>query len=343
MVQCRPKVPTNQVYNGNFLMTQTGDFPDGWLRVGGDRSTVWEWTGSPPGPRAVAIRHPSGRPAGIFQPSDVGIRAGELQRWKVQVNIYSEPSGVSAYLKVYFFTFSGRPVGSLNFDLCPGAAPETFTKVFATPSGTELLCLEVGVAGQGTLFIHTVEACRLHPGRVLRLDSRGRPFVNSVETVGEILKPVRLAEPLPVHVQADVKAELRDLTPLRDGVRIYGSNGLSLDATPFGSLRVESAGCDLQEFVEEMTVPSTPVSSAARDVARYRHYSYAILNAGLVNAWVQVEISPDAVHWVPDSIAQQVKPGALIAVTANYFLRYLHLACWSDLSTVLRIWFQAQA
>lgn len=343
MVVCKQRVPTNQVYNGDFLMTRTGDFPDGWLRVGGDGSTVWEWTGSPPGPRAVAIRHPSGRPAGIFQPSDVGIHAGELQRWKVQVNIHSEPSGVSAYLKIYFFTFTGRPMGSLIFDLHPGTAPETFTQVFATPSGTEVLCLEVGIAGHGTLFIHNVEACRIHPGRVLRLDTKGRPFVNSVETVGEILKPVQLAEPLPVHVQATVKAELRDLTPLRDGVRIYGSNGLPLDATPFGTLRVESAGCDFQEFMEELTASSTPVSTATRDVARYRHYSYAILNIGPVNAWVQVEISPDGIHWVPDSIAQQVKPGALLAVTSSYFLRFIRLACWSDLATTLMVWLQAQA
>lgn len=340
---CRPRIPTDQVYNGKFLITQTGDFPDGWLRVGGDRSTVWEWVGASAGPRAVVIRHPSGRPAGIFQPSDVGVRAGELQRWKVLVDIHSEPSGVPAYLKIYFFTLSGKPAGTRNFDLYPEATPGTFKKVFATPAGTEVFSLEVGVAGEGVLWIHSVAACRLHPGRVLRLDSIGRPYVNSVETVGEILKPVRLADPLPVNVKADIKADLRDLTPLRDGVRVYGSNGFPLNATPFGALQVETTGSAFQEFTEDLTATAVPVPTSVRDVSRYRHYTFAVLDEGPGSAQVQVEISPDAVHWVADSVAHRVEPGGLVVVTASYFLRYIRLLCHSELSADLRVWFQAQA
>ncbi|MGB9791645.1 MAG: DUF6385 domain-containing protein [Thermacetogeniaceae bacterium] len=343
MAHGKPMVLRDQVYNGRFLLTQTGDFPDGWLKVGGDESTVWEWWGVPPGRRAVVIRNPSQRPAGIFQPTDVGVCAGELQRWKVSVEMSSEPPSVPAYLKIYFFTFDGKPVGISAYELHPGATPEKFGKVFATPSDTEVFSLEVGVAGEGVLWIHSVAACRLHPCRVLRLDSKGRPFVNSVETIGEILKPVRLAEPLPVHIQADVKADLRDLTPLRDGVRLYGSNGLPINAAPSGALRVETSGCGFLEFTEEMRAFSDPSPTSPRDVSRYRYYSFAVFNEGPARAFVGVEVSPDAVHWVQDSALHRVDPEGMVVVTGTHFLRYVRLLCSSELSSDLRIWFQAQA
>lgn len=343
MARWKPRVLRDQVYNGRFLITQTGDFPDGWLRAGGDKSTVWEWKQVSPRQRAVVIRNPSRRSAGIFQPSDAGVRAGEFQRWMVLVEVRSELSGVPSYIKVYFFTFEGKPAGISAFELHPGATPEKFKKAFVTPSGTEVFSLEVGVAGEGVLWIYSVAAYLLHPSFLLRLDSKGRPLVNSVETIGEILKPVRLAEPLPVSVRADVRADLRELTPLRDGVRLYGSNGLPIDATPGGALRVETSGCGFIEFTEEIRASSVPFPTSAKDVSRYRDYSFAVLNEGPAGAFVGVEISPDAAHWAQDSALHRVDPGGMVVVTATHFLRYVRLLCSSELSSDLRIWFQAQA
>lgn len=343
MGRWKPRALRNQVYNGRFLITQTGDFPDGWLRAGGDKPTVWEWREVSPGRRAVVISNPSRRPAGIFQPSDVGIRAGELQRWKVIVEMRAEHLGTAAYLKAYSFTCGGKPVGMSAFEFHPGVAPEKFKKVFATPPGTEVFSLEVGVAGEGTLWIYSVAAYRLYPALFLRLDSTGRPLVNSVECVGEILKPVRLAEPLPVDVRADVKADLRDLTPLRDGVRLYGSNGLPVAATPGGALLVATSGCCFAEFTEEITASSAPFPTSEKDVSRYRCYSFAVLNEGPAAAFVGVEISPDGAHWAQDSALHRIAPGGMAVVTPGRFLRYVRLLCSSELSSKLKIWFQAQA
>ena len=90
----------NQVYNGDFLLAQeeTADFPDGWQRTGGDSTTSWKWLGPAEGPRAIAIDHPSGPRAGIIQPIDTTIPAGEIQRWQVEVVLQTEPAGVLSYL-----------------------------------------------------------------------------------------------------------------------------------------------------------------------------------------------------------------------------------------------------
>lgn len=335
----------NQVYNGDFRLAQvaTPDFPDGWLRVGGDAATTWEWAGTPPGPRPVVINHPSGPPAGILQAREVAIPAGEGQRWEVRITLSAEPAGVPAYLRVYLSRPDGHLAAHLIFSLLPGPIPDTLSRVFATVPGTAALRLEVGIAGAGSLVVHAVEAYRLYPRRALRLDEKGRLFVRHVDTVGEILQPVRLAGPVQVDVQATVTADIRNLTPARDGVRVYGSGAAPLATTAGGLAQVQVAERGFRETVETVTATPAPAATVAQDVSTTRLYSFAVLNSGTGPALVQLEISPDGSHWAADTPEQEVKAGKLLVLAPRFFLRYTRLAYRAASPTPLTVWFQTQS
>lgn len=333
----------NQVYNSDFrLVRETQpDFPDGWLRTGGDENTVWEWVDGPSGRRAIAIRHPSGPPAGVVQAMEVAIAAGELQRWEARVNI-AAVGGATCYLRVYLSTPAGYLVGRLEFILNPDPEPETFSRIFTTSTGTGSLRLEVGIAGPGEAVIYSVEAYRLYPLRALRLDEKGRLSVGHVQTIEQILKPVRLAGPIPVNVKATVAADIRNLTPDRDGVRIYGSSPVPLATTSDGLAMVEVAGSSFYESTEYVTATATAAATAARDVSRLRLFSFAILNSGSIPALVQMEVSPDGSHWAASTPEQQVEGGDLVALVSYFFLRYARIAYRAAAATPLTIWLQGQ-
>lgn len=335
----------NQVYNGDFRLAQvaTPDFPDGWLRVGGDAATTWEWAGTPPGPRPVVINHPSGPPAGILQAREVAIPAGEGQRWEVRAWLSAEPAGVTAYLRAYLSRADGRLVAQLIFSLAPEATATTFSRVLTTAADTAALRLELGIAGAGSLVVHAVEACRLYPRRVLRLDEKGWLFVRHVEVVEEIRQPVRLAGPVLVDVQATVTADIRNLTPARDGVRVYGSGAAPLATTAGGLAQVQVAEHGFRETVETVTATPAPAATAAQDVSTTRLYSFAVLNSGTGPALVQLEISPDGTHWAADTPEQEVEAGKLLVLAPRFFLRYTRLAYRASSPTPLTVWFQTQS
>lgn len=335
----------NQVYNGDFQLAlkMQADFPDGWLKAGGDENTIWEWTGVPPGPRALAIRHPSGPPAGIVQAPEVAIQAGEFQRWQVRLTLQAEPPGVACYLLIYFTMVSGYPTGQLRFSIKPGAIPETLSLVFATPASTGAMRLEIGIVDAGTLVIHRVEAFRLYPPRILSLDEKSRVIVRHVETIGEILKPVRVASPIPVNVQATVTANIRNLTPVRDGVRVYGSSPAPLSTTAEGLARIQVAAHAFQETVENVTAGPIPSASAIQDVSSLRLYSFAVFNSGTGSALVQIQVSPEGSLWAADMPEQEVPAGQLVVLAPRFFLRYARVAYRAATPTPLTIWFQAQS
>lgn len=289
----------------------------------------------------MAIRHPSGPPAGVIQATEVAVAAGELQRWEARVNM-AAVGGAVCYLRVHLSTPASYLAGRLEFILNPGPEPETFSRVFTTPASTASLRLEAGIAGPGETVIHSVKAYRLYPPRALRLDEKGRLFVRHVQTVEEILKPVRLAGPIPVNVKATVTADIRNLTPDQDGVRIYGSGPVPLATTGDGTAMVEVAGSSFYESTEYVTATASAAATAARDVSRLRLFSFAILNSGSVPALVRMEVSPDGSHWAAGTPEQQVEGGGLLALASYFFLRYARIAYRAAAVTPLTIWLQGQ-
>jgi hypothetical protein len=332
----------NQVYNGDFLLSQetTPNFPDGWVRKGGDHTTVWEWLGPEQGPRAVAIIHPGGQRAGVAQALDTTVQAGEIQRWEVRVLLETEPAGVASYLKVFFGAISQKV-----FSLTPGSAPEVFSEVFSTPTGTNAILLEIGIIGGGKLVIHEVEAYRLYPHRVLRLDEKGQVYVRHVDSVGQIQKPVsvKIISPVPIPVDVKVTEDIRNLTPARDGVRIYGSSGTSINSTPDGLLQVQMAGHAFRENVENVVANIAPTASIVQDVSSLNEFSFAVYNSGAAPVFVQLQLSPDGLVWTADAPEQEVGAGTLEVFTPSLFLRYNRLVYRAGVATPLKMWFQAQS
>lgn len=336
---------TDQVYNGNFLLAQetSPDFPDGWIKVGGDAGTSWEWVGPATGPRAIVINHLTGPRAGVAQGLDVPMQAGNNQRWEVRIRLETNPSGTACYIRVYMGN-GGQHIFLLN----PGSIPETITKVFTAPVGTGGIRLEVGIIGAGELKIHQVEAYRLYPLRELRLDEKGQIYVRQVDTVGQIQKPVaaRIVGPLPLPVEATIQAiiteDIRNLTPARDGVRIYGSSGTPYNTTAEGLAQMQIAGRRYEEGWESPTADSIVRATLMRDVSTLSVYSFAVYNAGIDTAFVSLEISPDGTAWTEDAPARLVLPGKLEVFTPAYFLRYCRLLYHAATPSPLKVWFQAQ-
>jgi len=334
---------TNQVYNGHFRLVQEShpDFPDGWVQTGGGTATKWEWVGTPDGPRAIKIIHPSGPRAGIVLGNDVKIPAGEGQRWEILVALQTEPAEVSCYIRVYL-----GAVSQYIFSMRPGSEPEAFTWVFSTPAGVTGLRVEVGIIGKGIIIIHEIQGWRLYPKRELRLDEKGQIYVRHVDSIGNIQSPVsvKLVSPLPipVDVRTPIKIDLRDLTPCRDGVKIYGSNGNQILSTSDGLLQIMTAGKKYIQSYDTVIASDVLAAIMPKDVSEVSVYSYAVHNIGAEGVLVQLQISPDGAIWTEDDLEHEILPGALEVFSPNHFLRYVRLIYRSQVPNPLMVWFQAQ-
>ncbi|KGK90946.1 hypothetical protein DP73_05695 [Desulfosporosinus sp. HMP52] len=333
----------NQVYNSHFLFEHEGNpnFPDGWARIGGDRTTKWEWVGSSEGQRAVKISHPQGPRAGIILENNVMVPAGEGQRWEVGVVIQTEPAEVSCYIRIYL-----GAVSQYMFTFCSGLGNEKYSRVFSTPPGVNVLRVEVGVLGEGVITIHEIQGRRLYPKEALRLDEKGQIYIRHIESIGKIQAPMssRLVSPLPLPVDVikPIKADLRELTPSSDGIRIYGSNGNPIESTIEGSVQVKVSGRVYIQSVEQITSTEIHMATIPKDVSELSVFSYAVQNMGNTEVTVQLQISPDGAIWTADDIESQILPGTLAVITPNRFLRYVRLIYTSALPADLIVWFQAQ-
>ena len=335
---------TNQVYNSYFLLWQESkpDFPDGWVQTGGDTATKWEWVGTTEGPRAIRIIHPSGPRAGITLENNVVISAGEGQRWEIRVDLQTEPAEIPCYIRVYLGAVSQN-----LFTVRPGSEPQIYTRVFSTPVGVTGIRVEVGILGAGMVTVHEIQGWRLYPKRELRLDEKGQLYVRHIDSIGKIQTPVsvRLVSPIPmpVDVRTSVKADLRDLSPSRDGVKIYGSDGNSIISTSDGLIQTIMAGKKYIQSSETVIATDVIASTSPIDVSQVSVYSYAVYNAGTEGVAVQLEISPDGVHWTAeDDMERKVLPGTLKVYSTNHFLRYIRLSYSNHSPNSLIIWFQAQ-
>ncbi|HBP63683.1 MAG TPA: hypothetical protein DD730_05320 [Desulfosporosinus sp.] len=338
-------VEINQVYNSHFLLWQPSnpDFPDGWVRKGGDTQTKWEWVGPSEGPRAIKIVHPSGPRAGIILENSVVIPAGEHQRWEIGATIQSDIAEIPCYIKVYLGAVA---VNQYLFSTQSSLVPEEYTFVFSTPAGVTGILVEVGIVGEGIISIYQIQGSRLYPKRALRLDEKGEIYVHHVDSIGKIESPVsvRLVSPLPIPVEVitPITADLRDLTPTRDGVRIYGSNGNPIDSTLEGLVRIKVAGRKYIQSSETVNTTNFFVASMPKDVSEVSVYSYGAHNTGTEVISVQLQISPDGSIWTADGLELDIQPGVLEVFAPNHFLRFVRLIYRAQSPSTLMVWFQAQ-
>jgi hypothetical protein len=143
-------------------------------------------------------------------------------------------------------------------------------------------------------------------------------------------------------VRTPIKADLRDLTPSRDGLKIYGSNGEPIEPTLEGLVQIKLSGRRYVQSAETVTASRVTASSMPIDVSELSVYSYAVHNIGTESVSVQLQISPDRAIWTADDLEREMLPGALAVFTPNRFLRYVRLIYRSQFPNPLRVWFQAQ-
>jgi len=329
----------NQIYNGSFRLSQNAaaDFPDGWLRTGGSAGTVWQWLKPPEHSYAVLVQHPGGLPAGIAQDKDAAVPAGEAQHWEVCLRLHAA-AAASAYLWIHYYA-SDHFLRVAKYDYLLPQGEAMIKQVFVTPRRTTAFTLNLGLLAGGSLIINKVFSRRLYPQFPISLDTKGQVLVGRVDTVGKIEQPVTLAGPIEVTVTSDI----RDLTPTRDGVRIYGSSPLPVATTAGGVTLVQTAGHDFYQQLRTATATPMMNFSPAIDVSPYSLFSYAVYNSGSAGAVARLEISPDNTVWVANTPEKSINGGQLVVLTPTHFLRYTRLAYSAATPTTLTAWFQAQS
>lgn len=343
----------NKLNNGDFQIkgkTQP-DLPDGWLLIGGNHQTSWNFTDVIKTP-IMEIRNSTAHRAGIIQTYKASLDVRKEKDWQISMVLKSGRPELKAYLRMYPINANGDISKPWEYCFSPGVKEAQFKQVVSVGSKIQFLRLEMGVLGQGDLYIYKLIAYPLTLKRMKRRVKIAKKeiqtinHIDHINTIGEINKPIHLATPIPlkipVTVQANVNADIRNLTSARDRVQICGSSQVPLATSNCGRAQVEIFGHGFNESLENVTANQTLFSTTTRDVSALPRFSFAVLNFGTESAYVQAELSPDGVHWAVEGNQLKVGPGKLVIVSHEKFLRYTRLSYWAEGLTTLRIWVQAQ-
>ncbi|AFM39656.1 hypothetical protein Desaci_0594 [Desulfosporosinus acidiphilus SJ4] len=331
-------------------MSELMDFPENWLPIGGNLASNWNFNQDSQDQFCLEISNSGSNRAGIIQTENNCLEVRGNKRWFICGVYQSEYPNVKAYVRLYpifangdvplpwMFCFNSRSKTGKTFE---------FRHFINIDPKIVALRLETGIIGSGQLIISKLIAYPMIP-RHYRGIYKVEPVkqVDHIHSIGEILKPVRLAAPIPlnipVNVQARVDSDIRNLTSQRDRVQIYGSSHVPLATTGTGRVQAEISGHGFQESIEEAEVGQTISYSTIRDVSALSRYSFAVYNRGSQPANVQVELSPDGLHWLKVGKRERVEPETLIMIPPQEFLRYTRVSCEAEGLTTLRIWVQAQ-
>lgn len=340
----------NKLYNGNFQIKSkhNTDFPDAWFPISGNHDTSWKFINIPLDSPFWEIKNESALRAGIIQTSETSLDVRQDEDWQILLVLKSGAPEIQAYLRIYPIKSNGDVSKPWEYCFYPGLEPEQFKQVISVGYEIHFLRFEVGILGPGALYIYKISAYPLIPNCMNRRVKRLKKIqsVKHIQSIGEIIKPIQLAMPIPlkipVTVQANVNADVRNLTPLRDRVQIFGNRQVPLATSDSGHAQVEISGHEFHESLENVTANLTMASTTTRDVSALSRFSFAVYNLGTMYAYVQAEFSPDGMHWAAEGNQLEVGPGNLIIITPNNFLRYTRLSYKAEGLTTLRIWVQAQ-
>jgi len=177
-----------------------------------------------------------------------------------------------------------------------------------------------------------------------KLKCRRIPLVN----VGVIKKPVKILNPVRVVAK---KLDIRNLTPVRDKVEIFGTDGGQIRpilTDPYGRLEIVPTPGVYTVFDEEkflnwnVTDQLTPLP--LQDTATRTMVSYAVINRGENPAIVRTEISPNSVDFAIDR-QDTVPPNSVRVLVPNQFLKWTRLSVSAEEAgnpTLLDVYFQSQ-
>ncbi|MBC2728591.1 DUF6385 domain-containing protein [Desulfosporosinus sp.] len=341
----------NRVPNGDFFKKgkTEADFPEAWLEIGGNYQSSWIFNQEPHEKPFLKISNKTALRAGIIQMPNASPGLRNSKEWLVKIILKGDQSNTQAYLRIYPIVSKGEVLKPWDYSYPLGIEPEQIKQVVSAGSDVEFLRLETGILGPGALTIYKIIAYSLSPNHMKRRVKKSRQQVhqiNSIQTIGEIIKPIQLASPIPlkipVNVQANVNADVRNLTPIRDKVQIFGSNQVPIATSVSGRVQVEISGHGFYESLEDVTASETISSTITRDISSLTRCSFAVYNSGSQLAYVQTELSPDGVQWTEEGTPKNIRPGKLAIISPEKFLRYTRLTYWAETLTRLRIWVQAQ-
>jgi len=341
----------NRVPNGDFLRKSKtqANFPEAWFQIGGNHQSSWKFKQKPWGISVLEIGNTTAIRAGIIQMSEASISVGNVKEWLIKIILKGDRPNMQAYLRIYPVSSIGDISKPWEYYFGVGVEQEQIKQVISAGFEVDSLRLETGILGSGSLYIYKIIAYSLSPNRMKRRVKRAKQkvcHINSIQTIGEIIKPIQLATPIPlkipVNVQANVNADVRNLTPIRDKVQIFGSNQVPIATSSCGRVQVEISGQGFYESLEDVTASETMSSTIIRDISALTRCSFAVFNFGSHLAYVQAELSPDGVHWTEEGPPKDVGSGRLVIISPERFLRYTRLTYRAENLTRLRIWVQAQ-
>ncbi|MEN6327915.1 MAG: DUF6385 domain-containing protein, partial [Syntrophomonas sp.] len=213
-------------------------------------------------------------------------------------------------IKVHYICASSRVLGSSQDFLLD--QNDYCSNLVMIPPGVDFAYIELGTPQAGVMRIEDIVFRRVFPAERFSTDARGRINVNTVEVIKKI------AEPVEVRGAVELKGTLPNVHIRKNVIDLH----------------------------EDLTAEPVLKYSKVQDISQLGIYSFCVVNLGQQNALTQMQISPDGANWVNDGPQLQVIPNNSQVLTANYFLRYIRLACMSgghNATTKLRIYFQAQS
>lgn len=344
----------NRVPNGDFLSLSVSktqiDFPEFWLHIGGNKESSWNFRHDYSNMSILEINNPTSIRAGIIQSPDAALAIRNVKEWIIKITLKSQSSNSQAYLRIYPISSQGDVSKPWEYLFKLGLEKEQIKQVISVGYDAEFLRLEIGIFGPGSLHIYKIAAYSLIPNYMIRcvkkIVKQETHHIKSIQTIGEIIKPIQLASPIPlripVNVHANVSSDVRNLTPIRDKVQIYGNNQVPIATSVTGRVQVEVSGHEFYESQEDVRASEIMSSTITRDISALLRCSFAVCNFGDNLAYVRAELSPDGIHWTVEDDLQEVLPGRLVLISPKSFLRYIRLTYKAENFTTLRIWVQAQ-
>lgn len=342
----------NKVSNGSFLRKSgiQANFPEDWLQIVGNQESDWvlkcELPGEPP---SLEISNLTATRAGIIQTAAAALDVSKAKEWMIGIILKADSPDRKAYLRIFPKSSKGDVSQPWEYSFNSGPDKEQITKVLGVGPDIQSLRLETGILGPGVLNIYQIRAHTLSPNHMKRRVKKAKSKVcqiNSIQSVGEIIKPIQLAGPislqLPLDFQRNVNADVRNLTPNRDKVQIYGSHHVPIATSMSGRVQVEVNGRGFYESFEYVTAGKNMASTITRDISALSRCSFAVWNCGEYLAYVQAELSPDGIHWTEEGEPKEIGLRKLVIVSPKHFLRYTRLTYRAEELTGLRIWVQAQ-
>lgn len=342
----------NKVSNGSFIRKSgtQANFPEDWLQIAGNQESDWVLKGELPGETSsLEIRNSTASRSGIIQTAEAALDVSKAKEWMIEIILKADSPDRKAYLRIFPKSSKGDVSQPWEYSFNSSPNKEKIKKVLGVSPDIQSLRLETGILGPGVLNIYQIRAHILSPNHMKRRVKRATLKVcqiNSIQSIGEIIKPIRLAGPislqLPLDLQGNAKADVRNLNPNRDKVQIYGSHHVPIATSMSGRVQVEINGLGFYESFEEVTAGKNMASTITRDISALSRCSFAVWNCGEHLAYVQAELSPDGIHWTEEGEPKEIGLRKLVIVSLNHFLRYTRLTYRAEELTGLRIWVQAQ-